>query len=55
MKKTFLNNSLNILAMLLVIASSLVSDRGYDIIAILASIILILSIISIIKEYKNFK
>lgn len=55
MNKPYINNSLNIMAMILVIASSLVSDRGFDIFAILASLILILSIISIIKELKKSK
>ncbi|MGB1307363.1 MAG: hypothetical protein ACPG6B_00530 [Oceanihabitans sp.] len=55
MRKKYVSLALNISAMLLVIIGRLLSNKGFDWMATIAFIIMLLSIYSVIKLYRETK
>jgi hypothetical protein len=55
MKKQYLASIFSIAAMILLIISRLVSDKGYDWLAIAATLIMILGFLVIYLEYRKAK
>lgn len=55
MKKEYWSPTLNMVAMLLLIASRLISDSGYDWLAIVATVIFLLSTVQLINVIRKLK